>query len=266
MTAWKLKKGGKQIASLMAIAILMMSLTACGARENEMPSKVEETPITEEIANNDERDEMMAAYKGILDGIFYDHVFPDGQPCDWAEGIDISENKFAIYDVDSDGKDELIIEYSNASMAGMVELVYDYNSDLKTSHEVFREFPALTYYDNGIIEAMWSHNQGLAGEFWPYTLYQYNLEQDFYENVGIVDAWDKSLSETNFSGEAFPSEVDADGDGIVYYISKREDTESAKPIDKADYMKWKDSYLEGASPIEIPFVNLTEEMITEATS
>jgi hypothetical protein len=208
-----------------------------------------------------DRDAMISAYQSVLIGIVDNHIFPDGQECDWTESTDMAQNQFAVYDIDQDGKDELILIYSTASMAGMVELIYDFDNDTTTSEEEFREFPALTYYDNGIIQADWSHNQGLAGDFWPFTLYQYNSETDGYDSVAMVDAWDRSLSETDYNGNPFPVESDTDADGIVYYIMKDGEYELDTPIDGAEYELWRNSYLNNAKEVDIPFVSLTNDNI-----
>lgn len=208
-----------------------------------------------------DREAMKNAYTSILEGIYYNQTFPDGQTCDWDDYGDTSQNKFSIYDIDQDNKVELILLYTTSSMAGMVELIYDFDNNTKIASEEFREFPALTYYDNGIIKAEWSHNQGMAGDFWPYTLYQYNCESDSYVNVGMVDAWDRSLSETNSNGDPFPEESDTDGDGIVYYIMQDGEYTLDQPVDWAEYEKWRDSYMGNGNEVSVPFENLTEENI-----
>ena len=77
---------------------------------------------------------------------------------------------------------------------------------------VLSEFPALTFYENGTVTADWSHNQGRAGRFWPYTLYQYSLDSGVYEETGSVDAWDLECAGGDERlAAAFPDEADADG-------------------------------------------------------
>lgn len=119
----------------------------------------------------------------------------------------------------------------------------------------------ITCYDNGIIKEDWSHNQGLAGDFWPYTLYQYDPETDQYISVGMVDAWGRTVSETNYSNEKFPSFCDADEDGVVYYIMQDGNYELKDPVDGPEYQKWIDSNIGSANKLEIPFSNMTEENI-----
>ena len=115
-----------------------------------------------------------------------------------------------------------------------------------------------------MIEAQWSHNQGLAGEFWPYFLYRYNAETDQYENCGGADAWDKSVAKTKEQGEVFPDDIDADQDGVVYYLlpADWDGNYDRKPVDGEEYRTWRESFLEGASKLDdIWFWQLKEENI-----
>ena len=52
---------------------------------------------------------------------------PDGVNYGYDEFYDISENHFAIYDVDADVKDELLISYWTTNMAGNVFKIYGYD-------------------------------------------------------------------------------------------------------------------------------------------
>ena len=169
---------------------------------------------------------------------------------------------FALYDVDGDGQEELLLNWTGASMADTVEYIWGYGDN--GTHVELCEFPALTCYDNGVIEAEWSHNQGLAGEFWPYFLYRYNAETDQYELCGGADAWDKSVAKTNEQGDDFPDDIDADQDGIVYYLlpADWDGNYDMKPVDGAKYRTWRESFLEGASKLDdIWFWDLKEENI-----
>lgn len=123
---------------------------------------------------------------------------------------------FAVYDVDGDGKEELLLQWAGSSMAATVEYIWGYENG--AAHVELSEFPLMTYFDNGIIEAFWSHNQGLAGDFWPYSVYRYESDTDTYQSDGGVDAWDKKYAEKDNNGKSFPADIDRDGDGLVYYI------------------------------------------------
>ena len=54
----------------------------------------------------------MAAYAAALEEIYTNHTFPDGKDFGFDGFHDMSENKFAVYDIDSDGKKELIVLYT----------------------------------------------------------------------------------------------------------------------------------------------------------
>lgn len=246
--------------------VLVGGLAACGnnVSNNESTSEKETTVISETTSTEEldfDRKAMSEAYIDILENIYTNHKLPDGSEMDFFEGSDISENKFAVYDIDQDGKDELIIEYSTASMAGMVELIYGFDSNTNTVIEEFVEFPYLEFFDNGTIKAGWSHNQGLAGDFWPFTLYQYDEKEDRYNSVGMVDAWDKSFWETDYEGNYFPEDSDIDGDGIVYYMMLDGEYERNKAVNIEEYKQWYNSYVGDAKTVEIPFVRLTQENI-----
>lgn len=172
-----------------------------------------------------------------------------------------ANNSFSIIDVDGDGKEELLLIWDYASMAGTVGYVFGYDNG-----EVYEElatFPILTFYDNGIVEVSWSHNQGLAGDFWPYDVFRYDAENDVYQYFCGVDAWDKSMREENEQGDYFPDDIDSDGDGIVYYLLPLDwDGHYDIPlVDGSEYEDWRNSYMDGAKEISIPVQKLTEENI-----
>lgn len=191
-------------------------------------------------------------YGGILSQITAGWQLPDGEldTSSLGNGFGMmSDNHFAVTDIDGDGREELIVQYTNASMAGMFERIYDYDPAGGGLKCEFTNFPALTYYSNGIIKAEWSHNQG-RGEAWPYTLYRYDSESDVYVEIGAVDSWDKELSETWYEGQPFPDELDTDGDGTLFLIWKEGeeisyDFEKIK-YNQADVDEWLGSYLAGA--------------------
>ena len=128
-----------------------------------------------------------------------------------------------------------------------------------TFSEEFLEYPLLTFYDNGYIEAGWSQSQGLSGaDFQPYTLYQYDSGSDTYVAAAQVDAWERSVSETDEEGNGFPEEIDAGGAGIVYYITP-DGEEPGEPVDQAEYEAWTASWRGEAREMEIHWMKLTEE-------
>ena len=168
-----------------------------------------------------------------MENIYQNHILPDGSELRDDISGEMSGNNFAVYDVDHDGREELVFCYTATSMASMTAKIYDYDEASGELYEELSQFPMLTFYDNATIGAGISHNQGYAGEFWPYTFYTYDAANDSYRAEYFVDAWDKSLSDVNYNGEAFPDDADKDGDGIVYYLEAPDGSETGEPLDKA---------------------------------
>lgn len=209
-------------------------------------------------------------YQDILEGIYYDHILPDGQPVEPQADADPEHpNQFAVYDVDGDGVDELLIRYINSYMAGQFGVVYGYDELTGKLHQQLLEFPALTFYQNGVVEAAWSHNQGLAGRFWPCTLYRYDPVSDTYPEYASIDAWDRKFFETDWDGRPFPAEADPDGEGIVYYVRPADAEGSISPISQREFDLWYNDttgfdpkiHIPSDFPVHIPYQALSEENI-----
>lgn len=209
--------------------------------------------ITSSMIENEER---RKAYTNALNTLYYGNVLPDGTETEIGEGYEIKNNKFAILDIDSDGKEELVLSYTETYTAGQTGAVYEYDVDTKKMITELVEYPLLTFYNNGVVEALMSHNQGKAGDnFWPYLLYNYSREEDKYNLVAIVDAWDKNVTNRTTGGEEFPDDIDKNGDGMVYYVMTDGTYELNTPIDNAEYEEWRKTYInENIKKVEIPFV------------
>jgi len=215
------------------------------------------------------QDPARAAFRAALQRIYDEQVLPNGDPLDMADYSDITKAQFAVFDLDQDGKEELIFTFSDTYMAGMATYVYGYDAEIDRLLVEIWEFPALSFYNTGIVEAQASHNQGPAGDaLWPFILYQYEPMTDDYRKVAVVDAWDRSFAgDTTLSSTedgmveiSFPEQADADGDGVVYYIMS-DGYVLENPIDGAEFREWYDSWFEGTEKIEIPYVYLTPENI-----
>ena len=96
---------------------------------------------TDEVANLRNRE---SAYMKVVRNIYNHHRFPNDENYDFIEGSDMSENTFAIYDIDGDEVDELIINYVTTYNAGMVQKIYDYNYVTAGVREEFSEYPFTT--------------------------------------------------------------------------------------------------------------------------
>lgn len=180
--------------------------------------------------------------------------------------------RYDIADVDGDGYEELYLVQDGGYMAAMVALILDgQGGQLRAELE---EFPSLTFYENGYVRADASHNQGLAGDFWPYTLYRYDGESDSYQQVAVADAWDGSLHAQDYAGNPFPKDADVSGAGIVYYVA--EDGElygedgafAVAPMDQADFQKWEASWQGSGSVVEVYLENeiVTDDLLTQGAA
>ncbi len=172
-------------------------------------------------------------YAGTLTGISYDYP----EESEYA-------NKYAIVDVDADGKEELIVSITSTDMAGMKEVVYEYDPDTNTLNEEFMEFPSNHYYDNGTVVSYLSHVQGksISEDLHPYTVYVYDASADTYVKKSSMEAWESVFE------EGFPVDVDKDGDGVVFSLAGKEGY-----CDNAEYQAWQETYFGGAKEISIPW-------------
>ncbi|MCH5344699.1 MAG: hypothetical protein J1E64_11730 [Acetatifactor sp.] len=235
-----------------------------GSSTEHMASQVTASQENNTSKPGTEMERRRAAYVAALEGIYSDKKLPDGWALDstFVSDSSISGNHFAVYDVDGDGADELIVEWINASMAGMIDLIYDYDDSTGEIRLEWSGFPSVTFYDNGVLVEDFSHNQGRAGDaLWPYFLHQYDAKTDSYVQIASVDAWDKSLSDKDWDGNLFPDEIDVDKDGVLYYLMIGEMSYYDSLVDRSEYQSWRDSYTGKAKEIKLPFMDLTKENI-----
>lgn len=198
-------------------------------------------------------------YGGLLGDLDRTSTLPDGTGMEFLySGYEGEEgNQFAIFDVDCDGREELLLSLKDTYSAGMIGQIYGYDPDTSILTKELSDYPIYTCYSNGTITMGWSHNQGLGPDFWPYNMYAYDKEQDIYTYQGNVDTWDKNYYETNYNGEPFPDDIDVNGDGVIYYLSDAIGNGFDVPKDNQDYETWLHEYTGDAVPVEIPWQDLT---------
>ena len=251
----------KQWALALSLALV---LTACGTPAEEPPQEEPsqaEDPGDAVVVLPTADPEARAAFGSVLWDAYLTGILPDGTPLDWTGPEGAAGNSFALCDVDGDGQEELLLFWTNASMAGSRFDVFGYRDGA-----VFTELtttPFVTFYGNGVVTEEWSHNQGLAGntDFWPYDLHSYDAETGIYQNVGAADAWS---SEQPAAAEEFPADIDADGDGMVYFLLPANwdgSYSSGYLADGPEYEAWRAGYLDGAQPLDLQTQPLTEDNI-----
>lgn len=256
-----------KILGIISAVLSAVLLSSCAAAQ-PAPATLDEPEVPAVEAGSDNT-AMLEAYQDVLEGIHYDLTLPDGQKIDPQMGTYAEyPNQFAIFDVDGDGKDELIIRYVNTYTAGMFGAVYGFNENTGKLNLQLFEFPAMSFYQNGVVEASWSHNQGLAGRFWPCTIYTYDGETDTYVMQASVDAWDREFHETDYDGNPFPTDIDTSGDGIVFYIRPADAEGIIEPVSYSDYTDWWNTCIGNNAKVStaelvqnIPYLPMTEQNI-----
>ena len=207
-------------------------------------------------------------YAAVLRNLMNLKVQPDGTEISGllAPDADMSVDEFAVFDVDADGAEELIIRQLQGSTAVHAGIVIGYDNEKGATNTQLWEYPMLTFYDNGVVTAGAGHNQGRGGDFWPYTLYVYDASSDTYVSVGSVDAWDKKLSDENPDVlPPFPTELDKSGSGFLYYIYA-EGYDPEMLYDESVYLDWLNGYIGDAEELQVPFVSLTADNVTDMMS
>lgn len=270
------------------VLIAGMVLSGCGAETDIVEdydvdlsddARVTETERIENTEKNEEiedagneadenttfaQNEEYLAYK-----IFLEKAIDSGV-IEWKnESVDIVESgdfasyesdTFAIADIDLDGVSELIFNREAASMAGMVQLVYRYDIETDEVVPYFQSGVFDRFYDTGLIVNDSYHSQGLAGDaVWPFTVSI--LDNGELVDVSSIDGWDKSLGSADYQGNAFPDEVDINGDGYIYYIYNFE-TQSQRTVDNDEYEKYLATL---GNEIEVEYLSLTHENAEKIT-
>lgn len=271
----------KKLLSVSLVAMIVLSMAGCGNENQQVETtttdktNIESTTISTEqilIESDYSHARLLAKYADILAGIWMGGQWPEDINNEYHEELmgDHEENTFAIADVDGDGYEELIVSITNGSMASMSAKVYSYDMENDELIQKLTEFPSLTFYDNGVVFAQWSHNQGYGDIIWPYTVYKYNSNTKKYEYAGSVDSWNKTISDVQYNGDTFPDDIDKDGDGNLFFIGD-ENNQSSKTVDNVDYDNWVKGFIGDAKEIAIEYKvisygntrNYTEDYLKE---
>lgn len=253
-----MKKARYIVCAAMA-AIMLLAAAGCqGGEAPAEPANTAEPTAEAPAAQSEYNAKAEAAYKEAVEKLINDKVYPDGEETGFEEDGsfgDMEANKYAIADVDGDGKEELIISFTTAPVAGQSERVYGYDEAAGALKQELNEYPMVTYYTNGIAEVAWSHNQGWAGDrLWPYSLFFYNADKDEYEMRYSIDAWDKTLADKDADGKPYPEDVDKNGDGYVVILTEGD---ASRYISAEDYETWRNETLGGAQKIEVEYKPVT---------
>ena len=287
----KLWRSGRAAAGIFACAGVMF-LTACGAgdgageriqtaesaadggqQDGNTNTEAGENTALIETPEKLQQAQIRHYYSGILSQVMAAWRLPDmdlgvgTSADDTLDAEEMAKNCFAVADVDQDGREELLVKWTTTTTAGSLEAVYDYKPETGELKNEFCAYPMLTYYDNGVIKAGWSHNQVPPAEFWPCTFYQYDPEENSYVEIGSLRAWDDIGEEWDF-----PTERDVDGDGTVYEIVKAgeeySDYQSGYEgfrFNQAEVDEWLNGFMEGAEEISPVYDPMQYESFADFT-
>lgn len=234
--------------------IYQISVTGHNARGSVAFKIIEAETIKQ---STQEQSDMYDVYQFALQQIAFEHIYPDGTDTgfDSAGGF-IEDNHFAVFDINYDGVDELIVQFVTAPMAGNIEKIYTYNEAENALETMLEVFPAVTYYDNGIVKEEWSHGSDLAGEdYWPYNLYQYHVQNGQYTLLAEVNMWSKYRDTVDYKGDSYPESIDTENTGTVFILTRNGITET---VSKSEYEAWLADVIGNAQPIQVPYLSLNE--------
>lgn len=190
-----------------------------------------------------ERTDARETYAALLRDLLNSGALPDGQPVEEAPDYDT----FAVWDVDGDGREELVLLHTSGITAGMTGYVIDFDEGYTGGgapiYIQMSDYPMFTFYSGGYMTAGASHNQGWAGEvLWPYSLYRHT-EGDRYSCIATVDAWDPNLWPDAYGEESEAAQVHRRSGGAVYFVSytyasELPDDRRSLVLDRDGYEAW----------------------------
>ena len=290
----KVMLGAKRVSALL-LTCLMTALTACGGEANnqqggmesindknlsfngtladasdafaQTPSEAspEATPQAADTYNFEaaELPQPYAEYLEVLMQIMENGTDPNGRQYDYNEAWNFENNRFAIEDVDRDGRPELIFNFNESYMADMCEVVYEYDEDTVTLREELSAWVDTTYYSNGMVKELMSHNHGRDPEprgIWPYMLSEYDPETDSYRLLYYVESWDGCIN-----SEDFPNELDTDQDQLLYLITPGDEEVYAESevmiLNQEEYDNWVKEITPSWAEIHVAYRRMTKENI-----
>ena len=205
-------------------------------------------------------DAAKAAYKKTLNNFRNGYGLPNYNGTylsDIYEYIFLDDCYYAIVDIDSDNKLEMIIKYSTYATTEC--LVFSYSSEKGKVICIDICSPEVIY-PNGFWPWFDSHNQG-GSYIWPYDCIingkEYYVEA--YHKGGYIQQANTILpggplysigNEYGIEQYWEYSDYDFDGDGVVYLITSNSGTIAC---DKAYYVKWVNQATGGTKPMKISY-------------
>lgn len=245
----------KHAIRLFLCLLLCAVLTGCQASEDFTGHRAEgQAAFTALPARG-----MLDAYQFVLQQLAFEHVWPDGQDADFDGSIGfIEENFFALCDVTGDGREELIVQFTTADDVHQREAVFTWDAASGTVHQVLSGAPGMVYHP-GLALDFWRFGPTLAGDgHTPYTLYRYDAQAGCYALLAEANMWSRSVDIIDFKGDPYPTDIDTEGVGTVFILTRGGVTET---VCRRDYDTWLNSVIGTGEPLALPFQPLTEHNI-----
>lgn len=213
-----------------------------------------------------ERTDARETYAALLRDLLNSGVLPDGTPVE----EDPDYDTFAVWDVDGDDREELVLLHISGITAGMTGYVIDFDEGYTGGgapiYIQMSDYPMFTFYSGGYMTAGASHNQGWAGEvLWPYSLYRHT-EGDSYTCIATVDAWDADRWPDAYGEGSEAAQVHQRNGGAVYFVSytyasELPDDRRSLVLDRDGYDAWLEELALGEA-VAFDYLPLTQANVT----
>ena len=205
------------------------------------------------------------AYDDALLDVLKYYVLPDGTeleyqgPTDWiAVKLEYTDD-YAVFDIDGDGREELIISFRTAPSAYHRAYIFEYYTDTHEWHYEGEFTPGSDIYDNGVIIS-YGHHANPRSTIMHYGVLRYDPESDTYETLGYVDSWGRDI-EIEISGGIgdYPEEYDTDNAGVVYLLWGFDGTDEIRYYSQSAYEEFLEELYGDSETISIPYNDMVLE-------
>lgn len=109
----------RNFSAIFILTLLIFTLPSCKNAKNTKETAADSEPqqTAEKVTVSQAAENVMKRkYKEAMYKFCYSHIFPNGEEAEYTGDFgEMSENNFAVYDVDSDGIKELIIKYEEVA-------------------------------------------------------------------------------------------------------------------------------------------------------
>lgn len=185
-------------------------------------------------------------YANVLERLyFYDTLPDDGDDIETKMADDYET--YAVYDIDGDGIEELMLYVDRPGTGSSWSIIYEYNVDTDSLKQELYAYMDNQFYSNGRIVGMDDSSHGVM-------VYVYNPENDDYSDSYLTimrgtTYWDMGSNNEDHSGY----------DYRVYHSNTEEETY----MTEEEYNQWLADQTAGATELEIPWKKIVDEEYRE---